>query len=80
MYARRTLPAGGFCTWQPFMSHQQRWTDTTAPEKKMLPTPPFSLVEWSTGPVSVSLPTPTNEAVGLSQAAIDNRLVGLLDP
>jgi hypothetical protein len=25
----------------------------TAPEKKVLPTPPLSLVEWSTGPISV---------------------------
>jgi hypothetical protein len=33
-YARRTLPAGGPHTWQPFMSHREGWTDTTAPEKK----------------------------------------------
>jgi hypothetical protein len=29
----------------------------TAPEKKMLPTPPLSPVEWPVGPTSVSLST-----------------------
>jgi hypothetical protein len=33
-YTRRTLPTGGPHMWQPFMSHRQGWTDTTAPEKK----------------------------------------------
>jgi hypothetical protein len=33
-YVRRTLPAGGPRTCQPFTSHRQGWTDTTAPEKK----------------------------------------------
>jgi hypothetical protein len=30
----RTLPVGGPCMWQPFMSPRQGWTDTTAPLKK----------------------------------------------
>jgi hypothetical protein len=34
MYAPRTLPVGSPRTWQPFINHQQRWTNPTAPEKK----------------------------------------------
>jgi hypothetical protein len=34
MYAPHTLPVGSPRTWQPFTSHQQHWTDHTAPEKK----------------------------------------------
>jgi hypothetical protein len=30
----RTLPTNGPHTWQPFVSRQQRWMDTTAPKKK----------------------------------------------
>jgi hypothetical protein len=33
-YATHTLSAGSPRTWQPFISHHQRWTDSTAPEKK----------------------------------------------
>jgi hypothetical protein len=32
--SQRMLPVGGSRTWQPFVSRQHRWTDTTAPEKK----------------------------------------------
>jgi hypothetical protein len=46
-YARHTLLTGGPRTWQPFISRQQCWTDTTAPEKKVLLTPPLSPAEWS---------------------------------
>jgi hypothetical protein len=76
-YARHTLLAGGPRTWQPFVSRQQCWTDTTAPEKK------YSRLHLSarlSGPwdcLSFS-PNPANEAVGLSQASVDDRLLGLL--
>jgi hypothetical protein len=43
----------------------------TAPEKKMLLTPPLSPAEWPVGPASVSLPNTTIEAVHLSQTSID---------
>jgi hypothetical protein len=34
MYATHTFSAGSLRTWQPFASHQQRWMDHTAFEKK----------------------------------------------
>jgi hypothetical protein len=34
MHAQCKLPTGSPRTWQHFASHQQRWTDPTAPEKK----------------------------------------------
>jgi hypothetical protein len=33
MYAQRMLPAGGPHMWQPFMSHQQGWTDALLSRK-----------------------------------------------
>jgi hypothetical protein len=39
------------------VTHCGRMRDTTAPEKKMLPTPPLSPAEWPVGPASISLPT-----------------------
>jgi hypothetical protein len=34
MYARHTLLAGGPRMWQPFMSHQQSWTESLLPRKR----------------------------------------------
>jgi hypothetical protein len=34
MYATHTLSADSPRTWQPFTSHQQRWTDSATPENK----------------------------------------------
>jgi hypothetical protein len=47
MYARRTLPVSGPRTWQPFMSHRQGRTDSTALENKCSW---LHLLAWLSGP------------------------------
>jgi hypothetical protein len=78
-YAQRTLPTGSPRTWQPFTSHRQLWMYPTAPEKKVSWHNPHH-VGWS---VHVSVPSfspkPTNEVVALSQASVNDKLLGLLD-
>jgi hypothetical protein len=76
MYVWCMLPAVSPHTWQPFISRQQRWTDTTAPEKKCSR---LHLSAQLSGP-RVPSPNPANETVGLSQASVDSRLLGLLGP
>jgi hypothetical protein len=65
--------------WQPFMSHQQGWTDALLPRKS----PPDSTSQ----PVRVVRETCLSfslntviEVVRLSQAPIDGRLLGLPNP
>jgi hypothetical protein len=61
-------------------SHQQIWTDPTAHEKKDS-WHNLQHADWSIRRPGPSFSSkPTNEAVGLSQASIDDKLVGLLDP
>jgi hypothetical protein len=79
-YARRTLPVDNPRTWKPFTSHLHIWTDPTAPEKKDSRHNP----QHAGWPIHESIPCfspkPTNEAVDLSQASVDDKLLGLLGP
>jgi hypothetical protein len=78
-YARRTLPAGSPRTWQPFSSHQQHWTDPTAPEKKGSrhnPQPSWVIRRSATQFLSQHSHWNSNE----SQTSIDSRLLGLPGP
>jgi hypothetical protein len=79
MYARHTLPTGGPCTWQPFASHQRRWTDPTAPEKKGSwhnPQPDWVIHRSATQFLSQHSNWSSNE----SQTFVDSRLLGLPGP
>jgi hypothetical protein len=67
-------------TLQPFASRQQIWTDPTVPEKKgSRHNPQYAgrLIHKSVPSFSLK---PTNEAVDLSQASVDGKLLGLLGP
>jgi hypothetical protein len=75
----RTLPVGDPHTWQPFISHQQRWRDPTAPEKKgsrHKPQPGWVIRRSATNFLSQHSHWSSNE----SQTSVDNRLLGLLGP
>jgi hypothetical protein len=62
MYARRTLPAGGPRTWQPFMSHRQSWTESLLLRKRAPDTIHSMPTDRSVGPYPVSLPSqPMNQ-------------------
>jgi hypothetical protein len=65
---------------QPFVSHRQIWMDPTAPDKKV----PRHNPQHAGRPIHGFIPSfslkPTNEAVGLSQASADDKLLGLLGP
>jgi hypothetical protein len=79
MYTQCTLPAGGLCTWQPFASHQQRWMDPTAPEKKGSrhnPQPGW-VIHWST---TQFLSQHSHWSSNKSQTSVDSRLLGLPSP
>jgi hypothetical protein len=56
-YVRRTLPAGGPRTWQPFTSHRQSWTESLLPRKKDPNIIPSTLTDRSADPYTVSLPS-----------------------
>jgi hypothetical protein len=74
-YARCTLPAGGPRTWQPFVSHQQRWMNPTAPEKKGSrhnPQPGWAATQF----LSQHNHWSSNE----SQTSVDHRLLSLSGP
>jgi hypothetical protein len=79
-YARRTLPADGSRTWQPFARHRQIWTDHTAPEKKGSQ----HNTQHADWPIHGSIPSfspePANEAGGVSQAPEGDQLLDLLSP
>jgi hypothetical protein len=78
-YARRTLPAGGPRTWQPFTRTQQSWTDSLLPRKSA----PDSTSQpgWVVRGTCLSFSSNTAiEAVRLSQTSVDNRLRGLPGP
>jgi hypothetical protein len=66
-------------TYQPFVSHRQIWTDPTAPEKKGSRHNPQHAGRSIYGSVPNFSPKPTNEAVSLSHAYVDDEL-GLLGP
>jgi hypothetical protein len=76
-YIRRTFLAGDSLTWQPFMGCWQIWTDSTAPEKKGSRHKPHH-ADW---PILASIssfsPKLANEARGVSQAHVDDQLLGL---
>jgi hypothetical protein len=78
-YARRMLPASGLRMWQPFMSHQQDWTDAllltkSAPDSTSQP-------GWVVHGMRLNFsPNTAIETVCLSQAPVDGRLLGLSDP
>jgi hypothetical protein len=55
-YVRYMLPMGSPCTWQPFMSHQQSWTESLLPRKRALDTIHSTPADRSAGPYPVSLP------------------------
>jgi hypothetical protein len=78
-YAQRTLPVGGPRTWQPFMSHQQGWTDAllsrkSAPDSTSQPDGVVHGTHLSFSPNTAT------EVVRLSQAPVSGRLLGLPDP
>jgi hypothetical protein len=78
-YARRTLPTGGPYTWQPFVSHQQGWTDALLPRKSALNS--TSHPGWVVRETRLSFSSNTTiEAVRLSQAPVGGRLLGLPNP
>jgi hypothetical protein len=79
-YARHTLPAGSPRTWQPFTSHRQIWMDPTTPKKKGSRHNPQHTSEPIHESVPSFSPKPTSEAVDLSQASVDDKLLGLLCP
>jgi hypothetical protein len=57
MYVRHTLPVGGPRTSQPFMSHQQSWTESLL-LRKMAPDIIHSTpADRSVGPYPISLPS-----------------------
>jgi hypothetical protein len=74
------LPAGGFHTWQPFAQSSTDLNRSTAPEKKSSRHNPQHASWLIHGSVPSFSPTIVNEAVGKSQAFIDNRLLGLPGP
>jgi hypothetical protein len=79
MYAQRTLPVGSPRTWQPFVSHQQRWTDPIAPEKKGFwhnPQLGRVICRSATQFLSQHSHWSSNE----SQTSVDSRLLGLPSP
>jgi hypothetical protein len=78
-YARCTLPVGGLCTWQPFTSHQQCWTDPTAPEKKGSRHNPHS--GWVIRrPTTQFLSQHNHWSSNESRTSVDSRLLGLPGP
>jgi hypothetical protein len=62
------------------MSRQQIWMDPTAPEKKCSWHNPQHAGWPIHGSVPRFSPKPTNEAVDLSQASVDGKLIGLPGP
>jgi hypothetical protein len=79
MYAQRTLPVGCPRTWQPFASHQQCWTDPTAPKKKGSwhnPQHGWVIHRSATQFLSQHSHWSSNE----SQTSVDSRLLGLPGP
>jgi hypothetical protein len=80
MYVRHTLPVGSLRTWQPITSHWQIWTDPTAPEENGSQHNPQHAGWPIRGSVPSFSPKPTNDVVDLSQAYVDDKLPGLLDP
>jgi hypothetical protein len=75
-YARRTLPAGGPCTWQPFTLTQQSWTDSLLLRKSAPDS--TSQLGWVVRGTRLSFsPNIAIEVVRLSQTSVDNRLLRL---
>jgi hypothetical protein len=78
-YTRCMLPTGGPRTWQPFMSHRQGWTDALLPRKSALDS--TSQFGWVVHGIRLSFsPNTAIEAVRLSQAPVDDRLLDLPGP
>jgi hypothetical protein len=71
--------AGGPRTWQPFVSRQQGWTDALLP-RKCAPDS-TSQPDWVVHGTRLSFsPNIAIEAVCLSQAPVNDRLIGLPAP
>jgi hypothetical protein len=79
-YARRTLPVGGPRTGQPFTSHRQSWAGPLLLRKRAPNTIHSAPADRSTGPYPASLLSQPMKQWGQSQASINGRLLGLLDP
>jgi hypothetical protein len=62
------------------VSCRQIWTDPTAPERKCSRHKPHHTGRLIHGSVPSFSPKPTNEVVGLSQASVEDKLLGLLGP
>jgi hypothetical protein len=71
------LPAGGPRMWQPFIQSLTDLNRSTAPEKKGSRHNPQHAGHPIRRSVPNFSPTTVNEAVGKSQASIDNWLLGL---
>jgi hypothetical protein len=56
-YARRTLPTGSSCTWQPSTSRRQSWTESLLSRKRAPVTIHSTPAVRSVGPYPVSLPS-----------------------
>jgi hypothetical protein len=79
MYATHTLSAGSPHIWQPFASHQQRWTEPTAPEKKGSLYNPSTSADRSVAlPPSFS-PKTTIQVVMKAKHLLTTGYIGLLD-
>jgi hypothetical protein len=58
VYVRHAYPSRGQSLYvATFHADPTELDGCTTPEKKVLPTPPLSPTEWSTGHASVSFPT-----------------------
>jgi hypothetical protein len=77
-YATHTFSVGSSYTWQPFASHQQCWTDPTAPKKKAPDTIPSMPANWSIGPPPSSSPKTIIEAVIKAKHMLTTCYIGLL--
>jgi hypothetical protein len=79
-YVRRTLPAGGPRTWQPFTKSSTAMDRAAAPEKKGSWHNP-QRADWPIrGSTPIFSPVPAIEAVGVQTPSVGNQLLGLLGP
>jgi hypothetical protein len=79
-YAQRMLLVGDSHMWQPFTSRQQSLAGQMLPRKGAPKTIHSTPADRPAGPYLVSLPRQPMKQWGQSQASIDSRLLGLLDP
>jgi hypothetical protein len=79
-YAQCTLPSGGPCTGQPFMSHRQSWAGPLLLRKRAPDTIHSAPADRSVGSYLASLLSQPMKQWAQSQTSINGRLLGLLCP